>query len=222
MPKIERLNLINSITGIKPANLIGTVGKNGITNLAIFSSVVHLGSNPALLAFIVRPTGETNRHTYENIKATGVYTINHIHRLVTTKAHYTSAKFSEEVSEFDACGFTEEYVNDFAAPFVKESFLKIGLCFKEELFISHNKTSMIIGEVEHLILPDGSVDKEGHLDLEALDGVGISGLSTYYSLKKTSAVSLCPARRCNSLFTRENTPVIGLLSERSFSCRQRP
>ena len=34
-----RLNLINSVSGIKPANLIGTKSEDGIDNLAIFSSV---------------------------------------------------------------------------------------------------------------------------------------------------------------------------------------
>lgn len=75
----ERIHLINSITGIKPANLIGTVDSQGQTNLAVFSSVVHLGSDPALIGFILRPAGEVPRHTYENIKETGCYTINHIH-----------------------------------------------------------------------------------------------------------------------------------------------
>jgi flavin reductase (DIM6/NTAB) family NADH-FMN oxidoreductase RutF len=49
--RIFRLNLINSITGVKPANLIGTQSKEGNSNLAIFSSVVHMGSNPALVGF---------------------------------------------------------------------------------------------------------------------------------------------------------------------------
>ena len=66
MPKVRRLNIINSITGIKPANLIGTMIKNNL-NLAIFSSVVHLGSNPALIGFILRPQQKIRRHTYENI-----------------------------------------------------------------------------------------------------------------------------------------------------------
>ena len=48
LDKVYRLNLINSITGIKPANLIATRSKNGVDNVAIFSSVVHLGSNPAI------------------------------------------------------------------------------------------------------------------------------------------------------------------------------
>ena len=59
--RIHRLNLINSITGIKPANLIGTISKDGHTNLAIFSSVIHLGSNPALidsLQDLIKKSGE--------------------------------------------------------------------------------------------------------------------------------------------------------------------
>ena len=55
LEKVKRLNIINSITGIKPANLIGSIDDNNEnTNLAIFSSVVHLGSHPALLGFIPR------------------------------------------------------------------------------------------------------------------------------------------------------------------------
>ena len=53
--RIQRLNIINSISGIKPGNLIGTRSNEGQANLAIISSVIHLGSNPAYLGFIVRP-----------------------------------------------------------------------------------------------------------------------------------------------------------------------
>jgi len=119
--KIKRLNLINSITGIKPANLIGTADSLGTSNLAIFSSIVHIGSNPPLLGMIVRPTGEVARHTYANILDRGYYTINHVPNHMTEQAHQTSAKYDKEVSEFDACGFTEEYIDGFVAPFVKES-----------------------------------------------------------------------------------------------------
>ena len=49
-----RLNLINSITGIKPANLVGSRSADGFDNVAIFSSLVHLGSNPAQLGLVMR------------------------------------------------------------------------------------------------------------------------------------------------------------------------
>jgi len=46
LAKIYRLNLINSVTGYKSAHLVGTCSEMGNENLAVFSSVVHLGSNP--------------------------------------------------------------------------------------------------------------------------------------------------------------------------------
>ena len=85
--KVFRLNLINSITGIKPGNLIGTTNKQGNTNLAIISSVVHLGSAPPLIGFILRPHHEVRRDTYENILETGQYTINHIPEKHVQQAH---------------------------------------------------------------------------------------------------------------------------------------
>ncbi|MEM8846156.1 MAG: hypothetical protein AAGD17_03545 [Bacteroidota bacterium] len=65
LPSRERANFINTISGFKSANLIGSKSKEGISNLAIFNSVIHLGSNPALLGFVLRPI-TVERHTYEN------------------------------------------------------------------------------------------------------------------------------------------------------------
>ena len=77
--RVKRLNLINSVTGVKPANLIGTISESGVSNLAIFSSVVHLGSNPALLGFIMRPRHEVRRDTYDNILFSNCFTVNQVH-----------------------------------------------------------------------------------------------------------------------------------------------
>lgn len=183
----KKLNIINSITGIKPANLIGTVSEDNIPNLAIFSSIVHLGSNPALLGFIVRPTGEVPRNTYENILANGLYTINHVRESFVKNAHYTSAKFDREVSEFDACGLTDEYLQGFKAPFVKESTIKIGMKYCESIPIERNGTILVIGEVEHIILPEEALNEKGYIDLEQAETAGISGLNSYYSVEKIAS-----------------------------------
>lgn len=182
--RVKRLNIINSVSGIKPGNLIGTKSNDGLPNLAIFSSVVHLGSNPGYLAFIVRPAGEIRRHTYENILENECFTINHIHSSFIEKAHYTSAKFEAKDSEFDKCNLTEEYLADFSAPFVKESSLKLGLKLVETIPIKTTNTVMVIGEIQHLIIPDAAIDDRGYINLEQMDGIGISGLNCYYSLKK--------------------------------------
>ena len=183
LDRVNKLKIINSVTGIKPANLIGTINDNGQTNLAIFSSIVHLGSDPALLGFIARPLTAEVGHTYANIRANNSYTINHIHPHFIKNAHYTSAKFEANISEFERCNLKEEYVNNFKAPFVQESTFKMGMKFVEAIDIKHNGTKLIIGEIEHLIIPDNAV-VDGDIDLEATNSVGISGLNSYYSLTK--------------------------------------
>ena len=180
----KRANIINSITGIKPANLIGTRSDQGISNLAIFSSLVHLGSNPALLGFILRPVGEVPRHTYENIKKSSYYTINQVPTDVIEKAHYTSAKLDQKVSEFSACHLTEETIDEFPAPFVKESQLKIGMKFEKEMPIPLNNTILVIGSVEQVSIDQNAVADNGYIDLESIQTAGISGLNTYYSVSK--------------------------------------
>ena len=54
MDNRHRVNFINSLSGYKSANLIGTSSRKNEDNLAIVSSVVHLGA-PSLIGFIMRP-----------------------------------------------------------------------------------------------------------------------------------------------------------------------
>ncbi|MFT5169027.1 MAG: flavin reductase (DIM6/NTAB) family NADH-FMN oxidoreductase RutF [Saprospiraceae bacterium] len=192
--RIKRLNILNSVSGIKPANLIGTVSNDQQSNLAIFSSVIHLGSNPPLLGFISRPDTEERRHTLENIMETNFYTINHVHESFVQNAHYTSAKFEKEQSEFSHCGLTEEYLLDFKAPFVAESRLKIGMQFLESLPIKANGTIMIIGEIQHLLFPDDALSEEGYIDFGILESAGLTGLNHYYRMEKIASYPFARVR----------------------------
>lgn len=189
--KIKRLNIVNSITGFKPANLIGTISDAGIPNLTIISSVLHLSSSPAMIGFMQRPT-TVPRHTYKNIKENGNFTINHVHTGILPQAHYTSAKFPEEISEFDASGLHEEYIDGFDAPFVKESRIKIGLRMEEEYHIKASNTILIVGQVEMIILPDEVLTENGQVKLEDAATAVISGLNNYY---ETTFLSSFPYAR---------------------------
>lgn len=184
--RIHRLNLINSIPGLKPANLIGTQSQNGILNLAIFSSVIHLGSNPPLLGMVLRPTDKVSRDTYDNIQQIGYYTINQVHESFIDRAHYTSAKFPSDTSEFEKCNLAPEWIGEHKAPFVKESTIKIGMKWEQSVSIALNNTHMVIGSVEHLVVPDEAVNDDWQLDLEQAGSVGISGLNSYYHVSKAA------------------------------------
>ena len=202
MDKIYRLNLINSITGYKPANLIGTQSKDGKTNLAIISSVVHLGSNPPLLGFVLRPA-VVPRHTYSNTKETGVFTINHVHAGFVDKAHFTSAKFDKQVSEFDSCELSREYFDGFPAPFVKESNLKIGLNFLEEYEIGANKTIFIVGEIQSIYMAKEILKENGDVDLNAIHNVCISGLNNYHEVNQFGEFKYArPGKKPENIFKR--------------------
>ncbi len=180
LPGRYRATLINKIAGYKTANLIGTKSLSGIENLALFNSVVHIGANPPFLGFILRPT-TVERHTYENIKATGCFTINQVKATFHREAHQTSGKFPADTSEFEACGLSPYYVSGFSAPFVGESDIRIGLSFQEEHLVKCNETRLIVGRIEHLILPDEAVGGDGDVDLEMLQTVAIGGLDSYYT-----------------------------------------
>lgn len=178
-----RAALINSITGFKSVSLIGTVNAQGDTNLAIFSSVVHLGAHPPLIGMVVRPDS-AERHTLENILDTGYYTINHIRRDFYMKAHQTSARYPRNTSEFQACGLTELWEEGFMAPFVAESTVRIGLQFREKIDFHINGTIFIIGEILHLHFPIECWEKDGFVNLEKAGSITCSGLDSYHTTQK--------------------------------------
>ena len=184
MNRIERLNLINSLSGIKPAHLVGTRSATGVNNLAIFNSIVHIGSKPPLLGFILRPDDHFRRDTFRNLETSGYYSLNHVHSSFYQRAHYTSAKFAQDISEFDACQLTLDWIGDFPAPFVKESQIRIGLEYVQRIPIEVNGTSLVIGKVLLVNLPGEVLEDEGHLNLSKVGDVGISGLNTYYQIEK--------------------------------------
>lgn len=183
MDRILRLRMINSVSGYKSASLIGTSDNRGNTNLATFNSVVHIGSNPPLIGFIVRPS-TVPRHTLSNILDTGHYTINLMSEDITKQGHYCSANFEKGVSEFESCGLTEWYDQTIAAPYVAESPIKLGMRFKEKTDIKVNGTSLIVGQVEEIYFSDDFLTQEGDVDLGKAEIVAISGLNHYHRVRK--------------------------------------
>lgn len=176
---IFRINLINSCSGFKSANLIGTKSNLGIPNVAVFSSVTHLGSNPPLLGVIFRPVTDVPRNTYENIKETGQFTINHIDASIINDAHHTSAKYDKDVSEFDITGLEEEYKNGWHAPFVKNAPIQMALTYCEEYKIKANGTIQLIGEIKDLFIKSDLLEKDGFINLSKANIVAINGLDGY-------------------------------------------
>ncbi|TAE73064.1 MAG: flavin oxidoreductase [Bacteroidetes bacterium] len=186
LDKFFRRNLINSITGFKSLNLVGTQNKDKLTNLAPFSQVFHIGANPAYIGLLVRPDS-VERHTLDNIENTKEYTLNHVLSSFYKQAHQSSARY--QISEFEATGLTPEYSSVLKAPYVKEANIKIGLKLEERVDIKLNGTILIIGSVQEIFVPDDCVGDDGMIDLEKAGTITCSGLDTYHITQKLARLS---------------------------------
>ncbi len=178
MEKIERLNLINSCTGYKSANLIATKSLDGNSNVAIFSSVTHLGSEPALIGFIMRPT-TVPRDTYKNIKETEFFTVNLITVDMIEDAHHTSANYELGVSEFDKTKLEEEYKKGILIPFVKGSPVQLYCKYLNEYYIKENDTIHIIASIEKLYFDENLQHEDGWLQIDKGNVIALNGLDGY-------------------------------------------
>jgi len=174
---------MNTLAGFKSANLLGTINESKINNLAIFNSVVHIGANPPLMGFLLRPL-TVIRQTYENIKSSNYFTFNHVNTGIVAQAHQTSAKYDQHTSEFEATQLTVENSDKHPAPYVAESKIKIGLKYREEHLIKANDTLLIIGEVIEVIVNPSFISEDGFIHLDQAETVAISGLDGYYKAQK--------------------------------------
>lgn len=175
---IFKINLINCLSGFKSANLIGSISTNGVENIAVFSSVVHLGSTPPLLGFVLRPA-TVPINTYENIKNTGIFTINHVSEPMIEDVYYTSGKYSSFSTEFIVTDLTSEYLYGFGAPFVVASPVKIAMKYVDDIIIPYNQTKMIIGEIQFIEMKDEMLQSDGFLNLSRGKVATINGLDGY-------------------------------------------
>ncbi len=179
MDRFYRGNLINCVTGYKSANLLATQSIDGVDNVAVFNSVTHMGSNPAMFTFIQRPLGYGVGHTYENLKATGQVTLNHINESLIQAAHQSSAKYQESTSEFEELHIEKLEREGFKAPFVKNARLQIAASYENEYFLKENNCILVVCRITDIFMQDGLQLEDGFINLEKAGSLAISGLDAY-------------------------------------------
>lgn len=181
MDKLTRVQLATSLPGPKPICLVGTKSKDGVSNLAPFSSITHLGSNPVLIGMVTRPD-TVERQTLRNILDLEAWTLSHVTPSIVEQAHQCSARYPSETSEFDATGLTESYEDPFPVPFVSESQISFGLQLEEIVPIPSNNTKLIVGRVHFIKTCDTLLSENGDLDLTKAQSLASTALDTYFSL----------------------------------------
>ena len=186
-----RARLVNSLSGFKSANLVGTADADGLPACCIVSSVVHLGSNPALLGVVFRPPGEDS-HNYHHLAERGAFTLSHVTASIHEAAHQTSARYAAGVSEFDAVGLTPHWHGEgearFPAPAVVESPVRIGLTVQENLLLP-NRCRFVIGAIQWVDVDGALLCNDGFLDLAEAGTIAIGGLDAYHTADRIARLS---------------------------------
>jgi len=177
-----RRAFVNTLSGAKAAFLLSSISNNTVFNLALVTSVVHLGAAPPLLAVLLRPP-EAGQDSRENIEINGYFTLNAVSRPFLEAAHQCSARYPRETSEFEACGLTPWQSATLDTPFVRESPLKMGLKAIECVDVQANNSRLIVGALLEVHLDDRLLERDGQLLPDKADLCGVAGLNAWYALE---------------------------------------
>lgn len=183
-----RKNLVNSLLGARPAVLIATANAQGMTNLAVFSQIVHVGANPPLCGILFRPDS-VERHTLTNIRETGWFSLNLLPSEFAEQVHQTSARYGADISEFDAVGLEPEFHTDYLAPTVKHAHIKAICHLKEEFPIVSNGTILVVGAIKWIDIEDECLRSDGSVNHYSGKSLAVCGLDDYASLQQVARFS---------------------------------
>jgi flavin reductase (DIM6/NTAB) family NADH-FMN oxidoreductase RutF len=188
--KRDWTRIINCLSGFKSVNLVGTASSAGLENLSVISSFFHLGARPPLMGFVVRPhSNKSPRHTLVNLKELGFYTLNAVTKENHLRGHQASARYPQDVSEFEQIGLKSVYKNDFKAPYVENAPLQVGFKLIDVMDVEHNGTHIVVGEIVELHVNEDMIKEDGFIDLEAGGVLALSGLDSYHETKSIHRLS---------------------------------
>lgn len=186
MERFFRGNLINSVTGFKSLCLLGSISKEGKTNLAVFTQVFHVGADPALIGVLFRPQ-VPGMHSLANIRSGKWFTLNHVQQGEELAAHWTSARW--EVPEFEAVGLQAEFLEGIPAPFVKGSRVRMALQLVQEFPIELNGTTLVLASIQALEVPGNALQEDGFVNLAlagSMAGTGLDGYAEVNQIRRFS------------------------------------
>ena len=173
----RRTTFVNALWGPRPLWLAGTQNHAGTLNLAPFSNVVHVGAHPPLAGMVFRPHS-VPRHTLENLKDTGVLTLNAVSEAMLQQAHHTAARWDH--SEYEATGLTPSSYPGFAAPGVEESPVTLGMKLEEIHPVKANDTLFVVVSLLWADLKGREPLEDGFVP--HAESMGALGLDAYYTL----------------------------------------
>jgi len=175
----ENARIIKSAVTPRPIAWISTVDRNGIENLAPFSSYNYVGSSTPVVVFN-SPSESSGRmkDTARNALETEEFAVNVVTEALMEEMDSTSASLPPGESEFEFADLERAECRRISPPRVADAVVTMECTLYDAIEV-YDKL-MILGDVEHYHVSD-DVLIEGKIDSRALDTVGRLG-GPYYTV----------------------------------------
>ncbi|MCH5586148.1 flavin reductase family protein [Shimazuella sp. AN120528] len=159
----------------RPIALVSTISKEGIPNLAPFSSFSGVSPHPFIISFapMFRPEDGTKKDTLQNIEATRQFVVNTVTEDIVLQMNETSAEFSSEIDEFQVSGLTPIPSSKVMPYRVKQSPIQMECELVDIVSFGQNvgSSSLVLGRVVQMHVDD-SIYKDGKIDFAKMKPVG--------------------------------------------------
>lgn len=190
VPTSEVHRYLLSCVAPRPIAFVGTTDGAGQVNLSPFSFFNAFGANPPTVAFspAFRGTDGSSKHTYENVLATGEFTVSVVSWGIVEQMNLASADWPRDVDEFEAAGFTKAPSQLITPPGVAESpmFMECRLQQHVSLGTGPASGNLLIGEVVMFHIKESVFDGK-YPSIDRLDLVARMG-GPYYCRASGDAV----------------------------------
>ncbi|WP_305041092.1 flavin reductase family protein [Geoalkalibacter sp.] len=161
----------------QPTTLIATCNAAGDVNLMTASWVGIVSKTPPTLAVALHQ----QRQTYENLLATGCFTVNLVPASLVVEADFCGLKSGRDTDKPASSGLTLEPATKVATPLVAESPLNVECRVVGEHHLGDYR--LVLGEILEIHATDAAFDAEGRMDARAFDPlVYLGGIREYWSL----------------------------------------
>lgn len=178
----------------RPIALVGTIGRNGIPNLAPFSYFNAVSSIPPVLMFSLSRKGieGVKKDTLINIEQNGEFTVNMVSYAQAWPMVLSSVEFPPEVDEFKKSGFSPMESKYISPPRVKESKIQFECRLREikELGDSIQDCTLVFGDVVCLHVDESILTENNRIDPFKLDITGRLGKEYYSRITPESIFSI--------------------------------
>lgn len=165
----------------RPIALVSTHDVLGVPNIAPYNAFCGLANNPPMLGISFSRREDEEKHTFANIKATGVFVINLVPRFLAETMNQ-AAEGTEKADDFLRLGVTALASDVIQCPRIAESPASLECRVVNVVPLPPSRCELVVGQIVGVFLRDEFVTSDIGFDPLAADLLASVGPEDYLSV----------------------------------------